>query len=293
MNLKDQVILVTGAGQGIGFAYADYLAELGAKVVLISTRNAASAAEKLAQKGLETMAFCCDISKEDEVEKLVKEVVSKYGKIDAVINNAGISSGNLFANVSAEEFARVMQVNVNGTINLVRAVLPVMLERQYGRIVNTTSQAGFFGIAGLTSYSTSKGAVHGFTRALALECKSANIMVNEIAPSAATAMSLAHCSPEQGEILKKIQSPYLVAPLAAYLASPECKFTGKSFEAGAGRISEIFIGTCVGYYNENITVDDLMQNWSKVGDKTDFVEIEDGMLCTKITEIAKERAAKQ
>lgn len=290
MSVKNQVIVITGAGAGLGKSEAVELAKLGAKVVVNDIRNAEKVVEELTAQGYDAVAYSADISTPEGANGLIQTAIDHYGRIDTVVNNAGITNAHVpFEEEPEALYERTMRVNVEGTRLVCKAAYPIMQKQRYGHIINTTSQAGIFGIGGLSAYSISKGAVHGLTKSLAVEAEAYNITVNEIAPCAATEMVRVTNTPEVAEQLEKMLNPAMIAPLIAYLADPECKINGKCFEAGGGRVSEIFLGTCIGYMNPDITLDELSAKWDDVIDRTDFAEIKDGLHSLEVSDLAAKK----
>lgn len=184
-DLTGRVALVTGGSKGLGQAMAAGLASAGANLVLIS-RNLeeaeSAAAEISTAHGHKAVGFQCDVAGEDEVELMVAKALDEFGRLDVLINNAGINIRGSIDEVSYEDFKKVQDINVNGVWLCSRAVLPHMKERGHGRIINLSSALGLIGLADRTPYTTSKGAVAQMTRALALEVAQQGITVNAICP---------------------------------------------------------------------------------------------------------------
>lgn len=184
--LEDKIAIVTGGAQGIGRGIALMLAESGAKVAVVDISDkideVAKAIEDLGSSGL---ALKCNVADHEEVRKVSEKVLEKYGRVDILVNNAGIYPFKPFVEMTEEDWDKVMNVNVKGIFNFTKAVLPKMVERNYGKIVNLSSVAGEeLGYANLVHYSASKSAILGFTRSLALEVAKHGINVNSICPGA-------------------------------------------------------------------------------------------------------------
>lgn len=272
-----RVAVVTGAGRGIGRAYARLLAARGATVVVndlgASTGGsgadagpAAEAVDEIVAAGGEAVADTNDVSSVDGADALVGATVERFGRIDALVNNAGIIRWAGMPEVDADNLDRHLAVHVGGSFNTVRAAWPHMVELGYGRIVNTTS-AGVFGLPNNTSYATAKGAVIGLTRSLAAAGAGHGITANCIAPGAMTRMA-----GPGGEDASPEMSPDLVAPMVALLAHEECPVSGEIYAAGFGRFARIFVGMAPGYVasGPTPTVEDVADNWAAVNDEPGF-----------------------
>lgn len=183
MNVKNRVILVTGAGSGIGEGIAKKLAQNGAILVIndVNLEKAEKVAKDIIDQGQEAISLKADITKTYEVQGMVDEIIERYGKIDGLVNNTGIVRDNLILKMPEEDFDLVMNVNLKGAWICSKAVLEHMKKAGYGRIVNISSRA-WLGQVGQSNYSASKGGLVSLTRALALEFAKFNITVNCIAP---------------------------------------------------------------------------------------------------------------
>lgn len=187
-DLSGKIAIVTGGGRGLGEQIALGLAEAGADVVVCSRKKAAcdETAEKIREMGRNTLSIACDVTRPDEVERVVEDTVQAFGKIDILINNAGISWGAPLEEYPLEKFNQVLQVNVTGMFLMSRAAGRIMLARKYGRIVNMASVAGLVGsdprYMNAIGYNASKGAVISFTRDLAVKWAAQGVTVNALAP---------------------------------------------------------------------------------------------------------------
>lgn len=222
---------------------------------------ALSVAREITDAGGAAIADTSDVSDPAGAGSLVTAAVGTYGRVDILINNAGIIRWAGPPDVDEENLHAHLAVHAEGTFNTVRAAWPHMAGRRYGRIVNTTS-TGIFGLANNTSYATAKAAVIGLTRSLAVAGARVGIRANLVAPAASTRMA----GPSGGQAL----DPRLVAPLACYLAHEECPVTGEIYAAGAGRFARVFIGVTQGWVRQNPTVEDIAGNWDAIGDESGY-----------------------
>ena len=180
-----KTVLVTGASRGIGKEVALKYAENGYDVIInyVSDKTDVKALEnEFKEKGAECLILKADVSNQDEVQKLVDEAIAKFGKIDVLVNNAGITKDNLLMRMSEEEFDKVLEINLKGTFLVTKAVTKYMMKKRTGSIINLSSVVGVAGNAGQCNYSASKAGIIGFTKSLAKELASRNIYVNAVAP---------------------------------------------------------------------------------------------------------------
>ncbi|HEY2429107.1 MAG TPA: SDR family NAD(P)-dependent oxidoreductase [Acidimicrobiales bacterium] len=283
LRFERRVAVVTGAGRGIGRAYALLLAERGASLVVndlgasmegvgSTSEVAASVAREIVAAGGAAIADVSDVATVEGADSLITAAVDRFGRLDVLINNAGIIKWGGFPQVDAENLARHLAVHVSGSFNTTRAAWPHMVERAYGRIVMTTS-AGLFGLPQNTSYATAKGGVIGLTRSAATAGAAHGIKVNLIAPAATTRMAggpaRADGSPGAGSVE---MPPAAVAPMAAFLAHEDCPVNGEIYTAGAGRFARIFIGSTNGYVHPtpDPTVEVVAENWERINDESGY-----------------------
>lgn len=184
MRLADRTALVTGASRGIGADCARALAEAGAAVALAARTldDVEAVAAELRAEGHDAHAFSCDVTDPDAVDRLASDAGAALGRIDILVNNAGTSGSNPLHRVTLEEWHRIMDVNATGTFLCTRALLPGMLERGFGRVVNVASVAGLAGARYISAYTAAKHAVVGFTRAVAAEVEGRGTTVNAVCP---------------------------------------------------------------------------------------------------------------
>lgn len=182
---EGKVALVTGAGKGIGKEIALELARGGAKCVInyaSSAAGAESVAEEIRAMGSEAMTYKCDVSDADAVQKMLTDVMEQYGRIDILVNNAGITKDGLMLKMTEADFMAVLDINLKGAFNCMKAVTKPMMKQRYGRIINITSIVGIIGNAGQVNYAASKAGLIGMTKSAARELASRNITVNAVAP---------------------------------------------------------------------------------------------------------------
>jgi len=183
--LKGKCAIVTGAAKGIGRAIALKLASLGANIVLnyrSSEEEAKICAEEIKKLGVQVLIVKADISKLNEAQNLVSEAKEKFGKVDIMVNNAGITKDTLILRMKEEDFDSVIDVNLKGVFNCMKAISPIMLKQKSGKIVSISSVVGISGNAGQINYSASKAGIIGMTKSLAKELGSRGITVNAVAP---------------------------------------------------------------------------------------------------------------
>jgi pyridoxal 4-dehydrogenase len=239
MKLQDRVAIVTGAAQGIGKAVADKLAAEGATVVAVDLNGEGAERTAAASDGSAVQA---DISKPDDVQRIVDEALTRHGKVDVLANVAAIVPFTPWDEITFDEWRRIMSVNLDGTFLMMKAVEKPMREAGYGRIVNVTSNVILAGTPNLAHYVASKGGVWAFTRAAARELGKYGITVNSVAPGLTETegvMASPHaeafdfvqtlqCIPRRGEAAD-------IAPSVAFLASEEAGWvTGQLLVADAG-----------------------------------------------------------
>lgn len=245
MRLANKVAIVTGSTRGIGKAVAEHLAAQGARVAVCGRNGeqAAQVAEAIVEQGGTARGFQCDVTLDDDVQNLIRDVQEAFGSIDILVNNAGITRDTLLMRMKEADWDQVMEVNVKSMYRCAKAVLRPMMKQRSGRIINITSVIGLMGNAGQANYAAAKAAVIGFTKSLAKEAASRGITVNAIAPGyIATDMTDSLDEKVRERILAAIPlgtigQPEDVANAVAFLASDESRYiTGHTLVVDGGLV---------------------------------------------------------
>jgi NAD(P)-dependent dehydrogenase (short-subunit alcohol dehydrogenase family) len=254
ISFLDRVAIVTGAGGGLGRTYALELATRGAAVVVndlggsaAGVGSDASAAQKVVDeitaKGGSAVASHDSVSTPEGGQAIVQTALDNFGKVDIVINNAGILRDKTFAKLEHQDLDAVLDVHLKGAFHVSQPAFRVMKENGYGRFVFTASNAGVFGNFGQTNYGAAKMGLVGLSNVLSLEGAKANIKSNVICPIARTRMTEELLGP-----LAELVEPELVTPMVVYLASEACGYTHEVFSAGGGRYARVFVGLAPGWF---------------------------------------------
>ena len=284
IRFDDRVAIVTGAGAGLGRVYALELAKRGAKVVVndlggardglgeTSTSAADAVVEEIKALGGEAVPCYDSVATVEGGEAIVKAAVEAFGRVDILINNAGILRDRSFAKMSPEDWEGVLSVHLSGAYHVSRPAFVKMREGGFGRIVMTTSAAGLFGNFGQANYSAAKMGLVGLMNTLKIEGEKYNIKVNTVSPIALTRLTEDIIPPDLHDKVK----PEFVAPIVLYLCSAGCEETGIVFETGMGYFSKSAIvsgrGTVVGDGKTPPPVEDIHKNWEAIEDLTDARE---------------------
>ena len=240
MSNQNKVAIITGARQGIGFGIALDLAQAGYDIVLsdIDTASVEAAANTIQIEGIQAIGIAADVSNKAQVDNLITKTIEQFGRVDVLVNNAGIYPFKAFQDLEEADWDKVMDVNLKGIFLTSQAVSKVLPEG--GRIIHISSIASLVGFQGLTHYCASKGGVNGFTRALALELASKNITVNSVAPGAIETPG-AQMSEEAKQQtipnipLQRIGKPEDIAHMVTFLASDKASYiTGQTFVVDGG-----------------------------------------------------------
>ena len=242
---KNKVVLITGAAQGIGLATAQEFAHVGANVVMADVVDMSEQIEELTKSGYSATPYICDVSKENQVQKMVKDIVEKFGSLDCAFNNAGVQTPQRpMAEITFEEFNKTIDVDFRGVWNCMKYEIEQMLKQNGGAIVNTSSQGGVTGFAGQAAYIACKHAVIGLTRTAAIDYASKGIRINAVLPGVILtpmAKDLVKRNPEiEKELLRDIPKgrmgePYEIAHAVMWLCSPYSTFVdGASVSVDGG-----------------------------------------------------------
>ena len=242
MGHEKKLALITGAGRGIGKVIALQLAKSGADIALTDLNpELEDLKSELNKLGSQCLDFQVDVTDPEAIDKMVSEVVGSQGRIDILVNNAGITQDNLMMRMKAEQWSKVIDVNLNGVFHITRAVLKTMMKQRSGKIISISSVVGFSGNPGQVNYSSTKAALVGFTKSLAREVGSRGITVNAVAPGFIdTAMTQALNETQQEEILRQIPlkrmgMPEDIAHAVDFLASENADYiTGTVLHVNGG-----------------------------------------------------------
>ena len=242
--MKDRVVVITGGSRGIGLGIAERFAEMGATVALTATRQetADKVATELAEKhGATVVGYALNLSEAESVDGCTKAILEKFGKVDWLINNAGITADNLLMRMKPDDWDRVIETNLGGTYRMCRAIVPKMIRARYGRIVNISSVVGTTGNPGQANYSATKAGVEAFSRSLARELASRNITVNSVAPGFIdTDMTRALDEKQRDALLSQVPLGRLgsardIADAVAFLVGPGAEYiTGITLHVNGG-----------------------------------------------------------
>lgn len=276
-----RVAIVTGAGRGLGRAYAHLLAERGAAVVVndlgasmggvgADAGPASAAAAEITSVGGVAVADASDVATPAGAQALVDMAVERFGRLDVLVNNAGIIRWAGLPDADAANLASHLAVHVEGSFNTTRAAWPHMVTQGYGRIVMTTS-AGLFGLPMNLAYATAKGGVVGLMRSLTTAGAPHGITVNCIAPAAFTRMAGRTAEGGDDDPARTRMAPEVVAPMVALLAHERCPVSGEIYAAGAGRFARVFIASTRGYVSATEpTIEDVAENWAAINDEEGY-----------------------
>jgi NAD(P)-dependent dehydrogenase (short-subunit alcohol dehydrogenase family) len=284
ISLEGKVAVVTGAGRGLGRAYVELLAERGARVVVNDLGTdvsgfgkdstiAEQVADFIRSRGGEAIANDSNVSTPEGGSDLIATTIEHFGRIDLLVNNAGICGSQLFEDATLDDFDHYWRVHLGGPVNTVKAAWPYMVAQRYGKIILTTSVSGLFGIRGQATYAAAKCAVVGLMRILAIEGAEHRILVNTISPAGYTRMHPAAVADpawlKQSEATMPVEA---VAPAIVWLASDGCSETNRIYNVEAGAIQRIAIVMGPGFHDPHLTPESIAENYAKVESIEGFFE---------------------
>lgn len=284
IRLDEKVVIVTGAGGGLGRAHALLFARHGARVVVNdlggSTHGegaSASAADRVVAEIREAGGTA--VASHDSVtdgERIVQQALDTFGRVDVLVNNAGILRDKTFHKMEDSDWDQVYRVHVEGAYKLTRAAWPHLREQNAGRVIFTSSTSGIYGNFGQANYGMAKLGLYGLTRTLALEGRKHGILVNAIAPTGGTRMTEGLIPPQVFEQLK----PELISPLVVYLGSDRCQDTGGLYEVGGGWVGKVRWERSMGVGfdpRQGMNVEDIAASWGAIGDFEGAVHPQDSL----------------
>ncbi|WP_082964392.1 SDR family NAD(P)-dependent oxidoreductase [Mycobacterium sp. E796] len=296
LRFDERVVVITGAGGGLGRQYALLLASRGARVVVNDTGGsvtgdgsngeaAQTVVDEIRERGGDAVADAHSVTSPEGGQAIIDTALRAWGRVDIVINNAGIVGDAPFADMTADRLEPLIDVHLKGAFHVTRPAWNIMRERRYGRILNTCSAAGMLGAERMSNYGAAKTGLIGFTRVLAAEGAAHDIKVNAIAPIAYTRMlarEVEHAAGQQDDqaaqaVLNDLVSQYLqkldpalVAPVAAFLVHRECPVSGEIYTVGAGHVARFFIGRTRGFYRPGLSVEDVRDHLAEIRDEAGY-----------------------
>ncbi len=278
IRFDNRVAVVTGAGSGLGRSHALLLAERGAKVLVNDLGGAVDGSggsmtaaqrvvEEIQAKGGTAAANGDSVADFAGAQRMVQQAADLWGRVDIVVNNAGILRDKTMAKMDMADFEKVVQVHFLGSAYVTKAAWPLMQQQNYGRVVMTSSNSGLYGNFGPSNYGGAKLAVVGMVNALKHEGAKYGIFVNAVAPVAATRMTESLLDPKALEALK----PELVSPIVAWMCSEACDVSGNVYEAGAGHYARVQLVEAPGASFDpakGVSIEMIAENIGKISDMT-------------------------
>ncbi len=270
LGFDGKVAIITGAGGGLGRSHAVDLARRGALIVVNDlggssdgTGHSETAAQKVVDEikaaGGEAVANYDSVATPEGGQSIVQTAIDSFGRVDIIINNAGILRDTSFKNMTPDQLNPVLDVHLRGAFYVTQPAWQIMRDQGYGRIINTSSAAGIFGNFGQANYGAAKMGLVGLTRVLAVEGAKNNIKVNAIAPVAKTRMT------EElfGDAMDKL-APEFVTPVVTYLAHEDCPVSGEVYSVGGGRVAKVFVGVTPGYFDGALSAESVRDNFEQI-----------------------------
>jgi len=284
IRFDGQVVIVTGAGRGLGRTYGELFARLGASVVIndLSRQRADETVAAIAEAGQRAVASYDSVDTSEGAAAIVATATERFGSVDAVVNNAGTMRNGYLEDLSADDLRDQLDVHVTGSFLVSRAAWPVMRAKGGGRIVMTCSSGGLFAMPGESNYAAAKGGVYGLMKALAAEGAEYGIHVNAVLPMATTLIAVDRPVPDYerrypagiAEALASRRTTEAVAPMVAYLASRECAVSSEAFAAGFGRYARVFVGETRGWCKDEdapvATAGEIADHLDDVRDQAEY-----------------------
>jgi NAD(P)-dependent dehydrogenase (short-subunit alcohol dehydrogenase family) len=290
LRFDGRCVIVTGAGRGVGRCYALLLAARGAQIVVAdfggrldgtgapSSIPADDVVREITEAGGKAVACSDSVATPAGAKAIVEAALDTFGRLDVVINNAGISDPELFETVTVEQVQRMIDVHYLGTVYVLKEAWPRLQAARYGRIVNTCAE-GMLGIHRMNvSYAASKGGVFGITRALAVEGRDYGILVNGVSPRATTRLAnretvaKVHSIPPE-KVKLKTMPPELTAPVATYLSHESCTLNGEVLVTGGGKVMRLVVMETKGIQRDDLTPEQIAESLDAVLDMTDAQHI--------------------
>ena len=276
LSYDGRVAVITGAGGGLGRCHALELARRGARVVVNdlggavdgtggSTGAAQAVVAEIEAMGGEAVASTDSIATPEGGEAVVQRAVDAFGRVDIIVNNAGILRDTSFKNMTSDQVDPVLDVHLRGAFNVTRPAWSLMRDQGYGRVINTSSGAGLFGNFGQANYGAAKMGLVGLTRVLAVEGHRNGIRANAIAPIARTRMTEEILGDQAAKL-----GPELISPLVAYLAHESCERNGAIYSVGGGRVARVFLGVTPGIVDPDLTAESIAAAIDEIDDTDGF-----------------------
>ena len=315
LRFDGRVAIVSGAGGGLGKSHALLLAARGARVVVNdiggsvtgqgSDKGPAEAlAAEIRESGGEAVADANSVATADGGAAVVQTAIDNFGRLDIVVNNAGILRDGTFEAMTADLLEPVLDVHLKGAFNVTVPAFRIMQQQGYGRVVSTTSASGILGSPAKSNYAAAKTGLIGLTRVLSAEGAPYNIKANALSPIAYTRM-LAHSlerpeadgqlGPDAQQVKEQLTKmftetldPALVSPVVAFLAHELCPVSGELYTAGGGQVSRWFIGRTKGYFSRGLSIEEVAEHFAQIRDETDYTVMNDpaeevGQVLTAVT----------